>query len=1266
MGKRLRFATDRLAAEERDARIETPRASWRVCYYLPVSGTLRAGTAVAGFRILSLVGEGSSGTVYLAEDVSLERRVALKVLAPELARDERFRERFLRESRLAASLDHPHIVPIHAAGEAAGVLYLAMRYVEGRDLRALLETHGRLAPERAVLIVSQVASALDAAHEKGLIHRDVKPGNVLVGSVGNEDHAYLCDFGLAKHLSGAASLTRERAFAGTIDYIAPEQIEGAEVDLRTDVYALGCVLFECLAGAPPFERENDVATLHAHLAMPPPRLSESQPELPEALDDVIAGALAKDPSARYQSCGELAAAGRAAVRGHEPALPPGVRAAEPAVRTFVFADIRGYTRFTRERGDEAAGRLAADFAELVSKVVRERGGALQELRGDEALLVFDSARDALRCAVELQRRFAEERFELGAGMGLDAGEAIPVAGGFRGGALNLASRLCAQAGPGEILASQAVVHLAARLEGIAYTAPRLLRLKGYAEPVGAVEVVAGERAPRGLKRTLRRVPELLLPPQLLRHPGRLMLAGALLVAGAVTAAVLQLTGDGVQLAADGSSALAVPSPNAVIEFDPRNNEPVRQILVGSNPTALAVGEEAVWLLNTDDQTISRIDLESKRPKTFGSGTTPVDLAAGAGSVWIGNATVSPTAEVPLPVLSSVSQVDPDTFGVQGTSELDSEGTGGYPDDSLAVGKDAVWVINPDRTVSRIDPGTGELVATVRSISVDNIAVGPTGIVWAISYTPDVAVVRIDPRSNRLTARITIPSRDLSDIAVGADSVWVSSAEDGTVWRVEPGPPVRQRTVPVSRGVDKLAFGEGAVWVVNPVRGTLSRIDPSTNLVSRTIEIQGTPRDVAVGEERIWVSNAGASCGKVIYGGEGDPDFLVVSDLPLRNAPAVPALAMSEAIEHVFRERGFRAGKYRVAYQSCDDSTAGPEPFDVPKCLANAKSYALGASVLGVIGPWNSGCAFNQIPLLNEAPGGPLAMVSPSNSYVGLTRPDPFAPREQLASLYPTGKRNYARVLPPDDALAAGAALFIKGLGIERAYLLIDSASGDGYGGLHARSFRSAARETGLEVVGSARWDPGAKRYTALVEGVRRSGADAVFLVGFLADNLGQLLRELRAGLGPRTTLLTSDGFLSIADLFRATGPTARSVYVAYLGFTNEQLPSAGRRFVDSFAATQRRGEVVHPTAAHAAQAAEVLLAAIARSDGTRASVTKELFATQVQDGILGTFGFDRNGDTTAPRVTILQPRRGGGSHIIGSVDGASVVRVIEVPPSLLH
>ncbi|MGB2952133.1 MAG: ABC transporter substrate-binding protein [Gaiellaceae bacterium] len=276
---------------------------------------VRTGTVIAGFRVDSLIGEGAMGAVYLAEEVATGRRVALKLLAPELARDDRFRQRFMRESRVASSLDHPHIVPPVAAGEHEGVLFLAMAYVDGVDLRELLRRERRLEPQRAVELIAQIADALDAAHAAGLVHRDVKPGNILVSSNGDGEHAYVCDFGLARHVSSVSSLTGERGFVGTIDYVPPEQIEGGTIDGRADEYSLGCVLFECLTGERPFDRESELSVVFAHLNEPAPRLSEARPDLPAAFDAVFATALAKSPDDRYSTCAELARAARAALQG---------------------------------------------------------------------------------------------------------------------------------------------------------------------------------------------------------------------------------------------------------------------------------------------------------------------------------------------------------------------------------------------------------------------------------------------------------------------------------------------------------------------------------------------------------------------------------------------------------------------------------------------------------------------------------------------------------------------------------------------------------------------------------------------------------------------------------------------------------------------------------------------------------------------------------------------------------------------------------------
>jgi serine/threonine-protein kinase len=271
---------------------------------------LAAGSLVAGYVVESPVGEGATGSVYRASNPE-RPRIALKILRSELAHDERFRQRFLRESRLAADLEHPNIVSVLEAGEENDLLYLAMAYVDGPDLRKVLQRQGSLEPQLAVTIVAQVADALDAAHGAGLVHRDVKPANVLLEG----EHALLCDFGLARHVSSVSSLTTDRGFVGTIDYISPEQVEGGTIDRRADVYSLGCVLFECLAGRRPFDRESDLATVFAHLNEPPPPITEVRPELPAELDAVFATALAKDPEARYESCGELVAAARAALEG---------------------------------------------------------------------------------------------------------------------------------------------------------------------------------------------------------------------------------------------------------------------------------------------------------------------------------------------------------------------------------------------------------------------------------------------------------------------------------------------------------------------------------------------------------------------------------------------------------------------------------------------------------------------------------------------------------------------------------------------------------------------------------------------------------------------------------------------------------------------------------------------------------------------------------------------------------------------------------------
>jgi serine/threonine-protein kinase len=314
---------------------------------------LGVGDELAGYRIESLLGRGGMGAVYLATHLRLGRRAALKVLLPEYAEDEDFRERFIRESQCAASLEHPSIIPIYDADEERGVLYIAMRYVEGEDLKGLLERKGVLG-DRALAVIEQVASALDAAHAAGLVHRDVKPANILIGDPGMR--VYLTDFGVAKQVT-APGLTRAGSFVGTVDYCAPEQIEGKEVDARTDVYALGCVLFHCLAGRPPYTRETEMAVMHAHRAEPPPAPSTLGRGLPQALDGVIATAMAKPRDLRYATCTALAHALREALRGS--AEPTMAATPAPPAATTVAARAHAAAAPPPERNRWLVVALAA-------------------------------------------------------------------------------------------------------------------------------------------------------------------------------------------------------------------------------------------------------------------------------------------------------------------------------------------------------------------------------------------------------------------------------------------------------------------------------------------------------------------------------------------------------------------------------------------------------------------------------------------------------------------------------------------------------------------------------------------------------------------------------------------------------------------------------------------------------------------------------------------------------------------------------------------
>jgi serine/threonine-protein kinase len=323
----------------------------------PVTTLPELGSEFAGYRLESYVARGGMGVVFEATHLRLHRRVALKLLAPELAEDRDFRERFLKEAELAAGLEHPSVVPVYDAGEEGGLLYLAMRYLAGGDLRSLLQRQGRLSLERSLSITEQIAGALDAAHALGLVHRDVKPANILFDE--RQERAYLGDFGVAKRQS-SKGLTQTGSFLGSVDYCAPEQIESAVVDGRADVYALGGVFYHCLTGQPPYVRETEVAVLTAHLRDAPPALSRVRPDLPEPLDGVVVTAMAKYPQVRYQTAGEFAKALREAVAS--PHAYATSRDVVPAARSEMPATVADHSPLPSSELQTAALAPAAPTA----------------------------------------------------------------------------------------------------------------------------------------------------------------------------------------------------------------------------------------------------------------------------------------------------------------------------------------------------------------------------------------------------------------------------------------------------------------------------------------------------------------------------------------------------------------------------------------------------------------------------------------------------------------------------------------------------------------------------------------------------------------------------------------------------------------------------------------------------------------------------------------------------------------------------------------
>lgn len=719
--------------------------------------------------------------------------------------------------------------------------------------------------------------------------------------------------------------------------------------------------------------------------------------------------------------------------------------------------------------------------------------------------------------------------------------------------------------------------------------------------------------------------------------------GVLLLAVAGGAALQRGLGGDEEVEAAGALAL-----------DPETGDVVARVPLGTAPSAVAVGEGSVWAVDADDRTVSQIDAETRRlVRTFSTSATPTDVAVGAGSVWVGNA---PSAGSLLP--TSITRIDAETGLVIDTIDLGAPPGGhlysvipGLSRQHVAAAEDAVWVINPDLTVSRIDPRTNRIVARLDDVRAENIAVGE-GEIW---ITERSHVAEIDPATNAIARRIRLgEDQPLAGIAIGGGAVWVADPGAGKLWRLETGPKRAKRSIPLETWVAGVTFGEGAVWVTNEIADTVYRVDPRTG-DSRRVGGATAPRGVDAGEGGVWVTAASppsedaalpaSVCRDVYYRPEGSPDVLIVSSLPLQGDGRQWAAPMVGAIRRVLEQRGFEAGAFSVGYQSCDSSTAQAGLEDFFRCGFVAKAFSRNLRVVGVFGSFTSPCSYPQIPITNEAPDGPLAMISPSNTFDDLTADD---------DLYPTGTRSYFRLAISERHQGLAQVELARQLGHDRLFLLTSRANE--YSSLFLHGMRAYAKRVGVRIVGEASFDPEAEAFEQLVSSVVRSKPQSVAIVGLLMPGTGTMIRELRAALGPDVALSAPDAFYLPEDLRKLAGDAAEGMYVTNYGVPNDELPPAGKEFLESFA-TERGGDPGPDFAAsYGAQGAQILLDAIARSDGTRASVTEEVRRTQVRNGILGDVAFDAKGDLVEAPISIL--RFSGRDFVVDRV-----VRVRPSPPS---
>jgi branched-chain amino acid transport system substrate-binding protein len=735
-----------------------------------------------------------------------------------------------------------------------------------------------------------------------------------------------------------------------------------------------------------------------------------------------------------------------------------------------------------------------------------------------------------------------------------------------------------------------------------------------------------------------------------RRTGAIVTAGALLLLCAAIAAALVVS-------SGGGAAVVSLRPNSLGLVDPATRRVRASVPVAGTPARVHVSGQDMGVTSDDARTVLRLDAGSLAiARVLPVGAFPSDFAVGEGWVWVLDRQ-----------RGRLLKISPDYRTVVGTTTIGSTETLSTTDDrnvpdpwSVATGAGALWITDGSRLLRRAEPATGRIVrAYDLHTPITGVAVGG-GMVWAISG-PSASVLRIDPRGSnvtriRIVARPGLESPYPIGVAVGLGSVWVLNANSASVTRIDPVEAGVTATISIgiARQPLRLAVGAGAAWVADG-DGTLARIDATTNGLVTT-PIAPSLHDVGVGAGGIWVTSgaplAGGSVGhgaapgghvtplpasrcSPIYSAPGArPRYLLVSDLPLQGDLHDIGAQTTAAIAFALRERGFRAGRFVVGYQACNNATVS-NFLAFHRCATNTRAYAADSSVIGVIGPFNSGCATAEIAIANSAPGGPLAMISASTTGVGLTHRGPGAHPGEPDKYYPTHVRNYVRIVAADDVQAAADAVLARQMGLRRIFVSDDAP--DPYGTGIAGAFTLAARRLGVGVSGTATWPNNARGIPAFVRKVARSHPDSVFLGGAEHAGVGPLVRALRAAM-PNVQFLAPDGFAFFPDTAVVLGSAAEGMTVSQPQIIPSLLRGPGKEFVARFG--KQIGGSFYPSTAYAAQAVDVMLDAIAHSDGTRRSVTRALFASRVRDGIIGSFAVTPTGDTTAGAVTIIRVEHG--------------------------